>query len=221
MKYEYIICEHHPHLLLFFSGWASDPTPFRNYRPEGRDFLMYYDYRTLETDFSLLRKYASIDVIGWSMGVWAASHVVPRLGIAIGQSIALNGTPFPIDATRGIHPDIWQGTLRHLSAISLHKFCRRMCLDTASFHQFLRVIPKRPIEELAEEMGAIEQQRASLPAPAFRWTQAVVGDKDRIIPPDNQARAWQELNVPIHRVEDAHYSEPMFHYYLQDLWKNI
>lgn len=220
MQHEYIIHEHHPRLLLFFAGWASDATPFRSYRPEGMDLLICYDYRTLDTGFLPHGAYESIDVVGWSMGVWAASHVVPALDIPVERSIALNGTPFPIDAERGIHPDIWQGTLRNLSEASLHKFCRRMCLDTPSFHHFLRVTPRRPVNELADEMRAIDHLRATMPTPTLHWTQAVVGNRDRIIPPDHQLRAWQQLGVPVLTLDDAHYSEPMFHHYLQELWKS-
>ena len=219
MTYEYIIHEHHPRLLLFFAGWASDATPFRHYRPEGRDLLVCYDYRTLAANLPVA-DYEGIDVVGWSMGVWAATHVVPQLGMDVERSIALNGTPFPIDATRGIHPDIWQGTLRNLSPTSLHKFCRRMCLDAPAFHQFLRVTPRRPVDELAEEMRAISHMQTSLPTSTLCWTEAVVGRQDRIIPPDNQLRAWKELGVPVRTMEDAHYSESMFHLYLQDIWRN-
>lgn len=220
MKYEYIIQEQNPRLLLFFAGWASDPTPFRHYRPKDRDFIICYDYRTLEHDFLPPGIYQKIDVVGWSMGVWAASHIGPQLGIPIGHSIALNGTPFPIDAELGIHPDIWQGTLDNLSPAPLHKFCRRMCLDSNAFHQFLRITPRRPVEELAEEMRSIEKQRLSLLSPTFHWEKAIVGSNDRIIPPGNQCRTWQMLNVPFYQTEDAHYSEPMFHQYLEEVWRN-
>lgn len=220
MTYEYIIQERHPRLLLFFAGWASDPTPFRTYRPEGRDYMVCYDYRTLEGGTDAVQGYQIMDVVAWSMGVWAASHVVPRLGIPVGRSIALNGTPFPIDAERGIAPAIWQGTLNHLTPLSLHKFTRRMCADTDAFHRFLRVTPRRPVDELADEMRTISRLQSTLPAPRFRWQQAVVGRDDHIIPSANQLRAWQKLGVPVLQADISHYDEPLFRHYLQDLWIN-
>lgn len=220
MKHSYIIQAGHPRLLAFFAGWASDPTPFQNYRPTDRDYVICYDYRTLESDFIQPDVYREVDIVAWSMGVWAASHIVPRLRIAIGRNIAINGTPHPIDAAWGIPPAIWQGTLEHLSPLSLHKFTRRMCADTEAFHRFLRVTPHRPVEELAEEMRAITHLHDVLPAPTFAWQQAIVGSNDRIIPPDNQTRAWQELNTPVTTTEIAHYDEPTFKLYLQDLWTN-
>ena len=164
MKHQYIIQSGHPRLLVFFAGWASDPTPFQDYRPAGRDYVVCYDYRTLENDFIPHGTYHEADIVAWSMGVWAASHVVPMLDVPIGKSIAINGTPYPIDAGRGIPPAIWQGTLDNLSPLSLHKFTRRMCADTEAFHRFLRVTPRRPVDELAEEMRAITRMLDALPA---------------------------------------------------------
>ena len=154
------------------------------------------------------------------MGVWAASHVAPMLGVPIGKSIAINGTPYPIDAGKGIPPAIWQGTLDNLSPLSLHKFTRRMCADTEAFHRFLRVTPRRPVDELAEEMRAITRMQDTLPAPTFAWQQAVVGSNDRIIPPANQTRAWQESAARVASTGIAHYDEQTFKHYLQDVWTN-
>ena len=56
MKQSYIIHEHHPRLLLFFAGWGADETPFKMYRPAASDFMVCYDYRTLDFDASGLEK---------------------------------------------------------------------------------------------------------------------------------------------------------------------
>ena len=116
MKQSYIIHEHHPRLLLFFAGWGADETPFKMYRPVASDFMVCYDYRTLDFDASGLEEYREINLIGWSMGVWAASQTVPQLsspgtsgeGIHMANSIAINGTPYPIDqhSTRHLPRDI-------------------------------------------------------------------------------------------------------------------
>lgn len=60
--------------------------------------MLCYDYRTLEFDASLLKEYREINVIGWSMGVWAATQVMGKLqetdtALVIKNSIAINGTP--------------------------------------------------------------------------------------------------------------------------------
>ena len=59
---------------------------------------------------------------------------------------------------------------------------------------------------------------------SFYWQQAVVGNNDRIIPPDNQLNAWRkeeeisQKNLRVHYTEDAHYQVELFRYYLQEIW---
>lgn len=228
MKQSYIIHEHHPRLLLFFAGWGADETPFKMYRPATSDFLVCYDYRTLDFDASGLEEYREIILIGWSMGVWAASQTVLQLsqpdtsykGIHITNSIAINGTPYPIDEHLGIPPAIYHGTLNGLTGASLHKFLHRMCANGAAFKTFLEITPHRPLEELRDELMEIEKTYHTLQPATFHWQQAVVGDNDRIIPPANQLQAWKTLDTPVLQTEDAHYQEELFRHYLQDLWKS-
>lgn len=220
MKQTYIIHEHHPRLLLFFAGWGADATPFKEYHPANSDFMLCYDYRTLDFDASGLGEYQKINVIGWSMGVWAASQVLPQLQLNIAASIAINGTPYPIDDRRGIPQNIFRGTLDGLTGASLHKFLRRMCADGEAFKAFLQITPRRPLDELRDELAEIEQMYRSLPVATFRWKQAVVGNNDRIIPTVNQLQAWEDLGTPVTQTDDAHYQESIFQYYLQDLWTN-
>lgn len=220
MKQTYLIHEHHPRLLLFFAGWGADETPFQIYRPEKSDFMVCYDYRTLDFDKSGLDEYQEIHLIGWSMGVWAASQVVPQLSLPITSSIALNGTPYPIDEQMGITPAVFRGTLDGLTGASLHKFLRRMCANGAAFKAFLQITPRRPLEELHDELAEIEKMYQSLLPATFHWQRAVVGNNDRIIPPANQLQAWEGLGTPAQLTEDAHYQEELFLYYLQELWTN-
>ena len=131
-----------------------------------------------------------------------------------GQLTALNGTPHPIDERRGIPPAIYQGTLDGLTGASLHKFLRRMCADSAAFRRFLERTPRRPLDEIRDELACIARLDATLP------DEAVVGRADRIIPPANQLTAWHELGTPVRETDDAHYQETLFNHYLQDRWTN-
>jgi len=220
MQQIHIIHEHHPRLLLFFAGWGADENPFKIYHPAESDFMICYDYRTLDFDVSVLSEYKEINVIGWSMGVWAASQTLPHLSLPITSCIAINGTPYPIDEHRGIPPVIFRGTMNGLTGASLHKFLRRMCADGTAFKNFLQVTPRRPLEELHAELAKIEEMYQALPPSAFRWQKAVIGSNDRIIPPANQLQAWKEADTDSLQTEDAHYEENLFRHYLQDLWTN-
>lgn len=208
-----------PRLLLFFAGWGADETPFRQYTPEDCDYLIAYDYRSLPSAPPFdPQAYAEVHVVGWSMGVWAAQQTASQWHLPPGRRIAINGTIHPIDDGRGIPEAIFRGTLEGLDGASLHKFLRRMCGGQQAFRRFLGMTPRRPLDELKDELRQIAiRQPENLHAPVF-WTEAVTGMADRIVPPQNQLREWQTLGVPVTRTEHAHYDEDLFRLYLQDLW---
>lgn len=123
------------------------------------------------------------------------------------QSIAINGTPFPIDDMRGIPPAIFEGTLNNLNEATLQKFRRRMCGSGSAFQAFLEIAPQRPVEELKEELAAIGRQYSELPPSTFVWNKAIIGESDHIFPPKNQEQAWQKYCNEIQRYDGAHYDE--------------
>ena len=102
MKQVYIIHENHPKLLLLFAGWAADETPFKQYLPKGMDYMICYDYRTLDFDKSIFDRYRQINVVAWSMGVWAGSIILSQVRQDNILSIAFNGSTYPIDNLEGI-----------------------------------------------------------------------------------------------------------------------
>lgn len=246
MIQKFIIQEKHPRLLLFFAGWGADETPFKSYQPANSDFMICYDYRNLSFDAQVLEGYKQVNVVGWSMGVWAASQALGKIiadetpgmtadetpgnnRLPPGKKIAINGTPFPIDEERGIPPAIYHGTLEGLTDASLHKFLRRMCADSAEFRKFLAVTPRRPLEELREELAAIETAYATGIAYPFGWSASVIATEDRIIPPENQKKAWtrDERSEPFlaeahtfTEIETAHYAQELFETYLEKEWTN-
>ena len=50
MKQHFIIKNNQKHLLLFFAGWGMDETPFLQIHPTDKDWMICYDYRSLEFD---------------------------------------------------------------------------------------------------------------------------------------------------------------------------
>lgn len=193
--------------LLFFAGWGMDETPFMHNLPPNKDLIICYDYRSLDFDSTLLSTYDGIYVVAWSMGVWAASQVLPDSNLPLKQSIAINGTPFPIDDMRGIPPAIFEGTLNNLNEATLQKFRRRMCGSGSAFQAFLEIAPQRPVEELKEELAAIGRQYSELSPSTFVWNKAIIGESDHIFPPKNQEQAWQKYCNEIQRYDGAHYDE--------------
>ena len=127
MKQVYIINENHPQLLLFFAGWAADETPFKQYRPKDMDYMICYDYRTLDFDYSIFDRYRQVNVVAWSMGVWMGSLILSQVSRDKVFSLAFNGTTYPIDNLEGIPVNTFQATLDGLTPATLQKFLRRMC----------------------------------------------------------------------------------------------
>lgn len=225
MKQLFIIKEDHSQLLLFFAGWGMDATPFSQIHPGGNkmnttphaqthsascDWMICYDYRFLEFDPSMLQGYSDITLVAWSMGVWVASQIMklyPTLPVS--QSIAINGTLTPIDDLKGISQTVFEGTLQGLNELTLQKFQRRMCGSSAEYKAFQTVAPQRPVEELKEELAAIQQHFLASSPSAFRWQKAVIGKGDRIFLPENQRRAWENNADLIEEIKAAHYQNEL------------
>lgn len=217
MIQKFIHKQNHSRLLLFFAGWGMDEHPFADYHPADADLMICYDYRYLHFDNTSIAGYSEITLIAWSMGVWAASVLLPACALPITKAIAINGTSQPVDKTQGIDPDICQGTLEQLSETGLRKFYRRMCDSTSVFTDFLQTAPQRPVDELREELETIihmstsGQYRSTLP-----WDEAYVADRDRIFTPQNQHRNWQNTSATVHSVDEGHYCPLLFNTLLQN-----
>lgn len=211
MKQSFIIKDNPKHLLLFFAGWGMDETPFLEIHPTDKDWMVCYDYRSLSFDVTILQEYSQITLIAWSMGVWAASQIMQKYPhLPISQNIAINGTTDPIHETKGIAPNIFEGTLQGLNEQTLQKFQRRMCGSTTDYKAFQSILPQRPVEELKEELAAIQKQYLSLPPSDFVWQKAIIGKNDRIFLPDNQRLAWKNNITSLEQVEAAHYQQELF-----------
>ena len=93
-----------PRLLLFFAGWGMDEHPFLQYAPQDSDFMICYDYRTLDFDTSPLTGYTVIDVVAWSMGVWAASQVLSKVSLPIRDALPLTAPLFLLTRSGASRP---------------------------------------------------------------------------------------------------------------------
>ncbi len=195
-----------PRTIVLFAGWGMDEKPFRRLSVKGYRLIILWDYR----DPSLpdgpereLEKCEEIVVVAWSFGVPAATRFIlshPRLPIT--AAIAINGSMHPVDDRLGIPRDIFRGTLEGLSEKSLSKFHLRMAGSGDAYHEFSATLPARGLEELREELRAIEA--APVVAPKGLWDCAIVCDADRIIPPANQREAWGGETYEIIDIPGAH-----------------
>lgn len=202
-----------------FGGWGSGPELFREYAvPDGYDFMLCYDYRDMEFDFSMLEGYSDVRLVAWSMGVWAAGQVLGNHDMRWGRRVAINGTTFPVNDTMGIPVDIFKGTLDGMSPVTLAKFRRRMC--GSSLEHFMAHMPDRNADELKEELACILYNVDSSSVDCrFGWDMAVICGADKIFPAQNQRNAWESLGVETMFVETAwHYEPSVFKAALEENW---
>lgn len=177
--------------ILIFAGWGMDEKPFASLRQDGYRIIAVWDYRETALPHplpELLEGFREIAVIGWSFGVPSASRfLADNPGLPVSARIAVNGTMHPVDDLRGIPQAIFRGTLEGLSEKTLSKFHLRMCGSAECYRRFSLTLPSRDIDGLRAELEAVEKAGA---AGGTVWDIAVVSDSDRIIPPENQLRAW-------------------------------
>lgn len=209
MKQTYIIKkEGNSGLVLFFSGWGSESKMFGYPVPEGYDYMLCHDYTEPGFDYATLEGYSHIRLLAWSMGVWVAGKVFEGRSMPWEMRIAVNGTMFPIDDSKGIPSVIFEGTLAAMSPATLAKFRRRMCDGAYGLSTFMAHGPERSAEDLKAELQAIRDAVLAAPVPCFSWDKAIIGLRDRIFPPENQKVAHS--GIPIEETDSAHYDEQLF-----------
>lgn len=203
MNYKLVKSQGNNRVILIFSGWAMDDTPFRHVSRPGYDTLVVWDYRNFDIDWSVVAPYDEIVLIAWSMGVYAASSTIHAINQKISAKIAVNGTISPVDNLRGIPEHIYTATAATLNERNLQKFMRRMCGDRQTFEHFMQAAPQRQIDELVDELNAIYPEPWFGNVKVTDWDRAVIGRDDAIFPACNQQRAWR--GTPVTVVDRPHY----------------
>lgn len=160
---------------------------------------MFYAYHSEgDFDFSSLAGYPQCEVAAWSMGVWYASRLKALQDVQPTRTVALCGTPWPIDDRYGIPRAVFDATLAGLSPRSVEKFVVRMEGGVAAYRQSPLSQPgSRSFEDVRSELEWWHRQCLSQgEAPLILgWQKALVGLSDAIFPPENQLRAWQRAGV--------------------------
>lgn len=113
----------------------------------------------------------------------------------------------------GIPDEIFRGTLEGLDDDNRARFNRRMCGGKkllAVFNSFAA----RSTEDLREELYGTYLQVKDLPddtPPQLTWSEAIVSERDLIVPTANQLAYWQRHGVPCRQLKGVgHY--PLLEY---------
>ena len=193
-------------LILVFSGWSTSASLYADIIKPGWDTAVVTDYSDINFPEEALTPYTTVYLYCWSMGVWAASRVVPTCKITM--AFAVNGTEHPIDDQRGIPGRVFRGTADTLNERNLMKFRRRMVGDSGMDIETLSK-DSASVVHLKKELETILFQidRFSSNSP-IHWRRVYIGKSDLIFPSNNQRRAWEEVGNrcgEIYESNDPHY----------------
>jgi len=202
MKHKIVSSTGSSRLILLFAGWGMDSRPFEGLSRPGYDVAVVWDYRSFSASWQWTEAYKEICVFAWSFGVYASAIAVNDLKAKVTLNIAVNGTLYPCDETRGIPPSIFEGTLQGLNEQTLAKFYRRMCGSSASYRSFCSSMPDRAIDDLREELQAFAPGHIKPLGEYVRFDLAIVGERDAIIPSANQKQAW--VGTPLVILDESH-----------------
>lgn len=202
-------------LILLFTGWGCDENLFNRKTKKGYDYMICFDYENIDFKYQEIQHYDEIFVIAWSMGVWVANTILSNeetQKLNIKMSVAFNGTPFPIDDTKGIPKEIFKGTLDNFSEKTLAKFRRRICGDTENTKEFLSHMPYRDTKSLLKELSSLWNITTTCKINnIYRWDYAIISKADKIFPSANQLNFWKEIKTcKISEIEAEHYSTNFF-----------
>lgn len=181
-------------VVVFFNGWGLDAHAVSQLKATC-DLVMCNDYRTLEcAEIPSFSGYERIDVIAWSMGVWAAANVIPLWKIKPDQLIALNGTERPVDDKYGIPSQVYVLTENGMNERGREKFFSRMLTGKEELSRFTSQKPQRELAEQLTELKNIRRQAETLQNTLI-WDKVFVSDKDVIFPVNNQLCWWSGKGV--------------------------
>jgi len=207
--------ETNENLIVFYGGWGVDENVFTPLCTDDFDFILFYNY---SADEALVlpetKKYNSITLIAWSLGVWAAEYLSPRTGIMPDISIAVNGTPVPAHDYYGIPLSVFEGTLNNITETNMEKFYLRMFGNKETFLRNAERIPHRSIKSLHDELRWLYNRIMEQKEPGFRWDYAVTSEIDRVFPTRNMKSYWEKEK------ETRHIIVPLPHYFFHE-WKSL
>lgn len=197
-----------PELVLVFAGFAMDERPFAPLSG-GSDLAVVHSYHDLDWPAGLpaaLDAYRRIDILAWSLGVWAIGQV-GQLPERPGRRIALAGTPRPLDREFGIPPAVFDRTRRHFDAAGQAAFYGNLSPDPAERRIFAAHAPARDWRDQAAELASLQTMIQSRPLRDPVFDLAIIPQADRIFPPASQERHWTG-KTPIRRIAAGHYALP-------------
>lgn len=198
-------------LLVFFNGWGMSPEVFSDCQFGNFDVLFVDSYHfpffhnedQLHEMLSILKNYATKYLLGWSMGVWAASYFFENYPDDFKMSCAINGTNAGIDDKLGIPREIFKTTADNLNEENSLRFYKRMCGTNQNTERFTNHLPQRVLGDQKQELYDLLAM-TELHRPLFKWDKVIVCEKDMIFPPKN-VHQYYNGKTKIISIPGSHY----------------
>lgn len=195
---------------VIFGGWTFLPEYVSMMDDGGDSVLMVHDYRQKDCTYiaEIVSRYGeNVRVAAWSFGVFYLSALYDRIFSARPEKmLAINGTPVPVDSGYGIHPAVFEGTLRSLDARNLVKFMNRMC---GSVSLRVSVVPEglHDLQALHEELSMVPSDMETFGDICRKrgWDAAWISSDDRIFPPSSMSSFWSSVGVRTVVAEGPHF----------------
>lgn len=177
-------------LIVFCNGWGMDGRVVRHLDGTGCHVVCLYDWRSPNLPERLAEEVAMLTlsrrtVIAWSLGVFM-SEFVRRSLPPFDTALACNGTPWPVEARRGIDPAVYAAMTRDFRSDA----ARDAFMDQAGMDRKLCRQDVACLREELDVIGALALQNAATPRLPFHA--ALVSSGDRIFAARNQLRAWKD-----------------------------
>lgn len=187
---------------LWFLGWGFDDGVAKHIETAG-DTILLWDYTDLNHNLRLDR-WGRIEVVAWSMGVWAAERLIADGAIPLpSRATAICGTPMPCDAAMGIGCKAVEMTADNWGETNRAKFARKMALSAEQAATIAPLLARRTAADQQAELRSIAEAQKGDPPTHMTWDEAIVGLRDRIFPPaaqrlwwDAHAKSVREMDIP-------------------------
>ncbi len=192
MKQEWLAREGNRDLIIYMLGWAATPNAVLHIPTPGYDVLACYDHRSLAPLRAAdVAAYRRIYLFAWSFGVWVGEQCCRELPLH--RAVALNGTPFPVDARYGLRLRVLMRTMRQIAKLGGNPFAEEG-------GEGVRYSPSGPyaelsIEEKIDELNLLAERSGADSAAHLHWDAAYIGTKDEIFPPGNMRAYWEPLGI--------------------------
>ncbi len=192
MQYDWIRREGSDTVIIFFNGWGMDIHSISTLGNPDVDCCLISDYTDEVLHTEDFDRYQHINLIAWSMGVWAAEFYFPQEILPkLDQCVAINGTPYPKHDEWGIPSIVFNRTLETWDDKVRKKFWLRTVGGKSAAEHLSATASKRSTISQQEELRFVNDHynpnyMASLP-----WSHAFCGEQDLIFPLGNQKTYWQ------------------------------